>query len=84
MPSASLVRAGAVRPVDVDWYYTSCVMLTSIPCLMRDQRYEKISALTYCQYRNHQDGLPGERFRLLFFRIQDQEVCVIPEPWYCV
>nr|HBK6101721.1 hypothetical protein [Citrobacter freundii] len=49
-----------------------------------DQRYAKISALMNCQYRNHQDGLPGEHFRLLFFRIQEQEVCVIPEAWYCV
>ena len=43
-----------------------------------------VSALMYCQYRNHHDGLPGERLRLLFFRIQEQEVCVIPEAWYCV
>lgn len=54
------------------------------PWFEHDQRYTKISALMYCQYRNHRDGLLGERFRLLFFHVHEQEVRVIPEAWYCV
>lgn len=54
------------------------------PWFEHDQRSAKPSALMYCQYRNHHDGLPGESFRLLFFHVHEQEVRVIPEAWYCV
>lgn len=42
------------------------------PRFDHDQRSAKISALMYDQYRNHHDGLPGERFRLLFFHVHEQ------------
>lgn len=85
------VRSAATQP-DESWACLSCGCrlilhpgdISEHRWFENDQRYAKISALMYCQYRNHHDGLPGESFRLLFFRIQELEVCAIPEAWYCI
>lgn len=84
-------RSAATQP-DENWACISCGCRLILhpgeigehPWFEHDQRSAKFNALMYCQYRNHHDGLPGERFRLLFFPVHEHEVCVMPEDWYCV
>lgn len=74
-------RSAATRP-DESWACLSCGCrlilhpgdINEHPWFEHDQRYAKISALMYCQYRNHNDGLPGERFRLLFYHVHVQDM----------
>ncbi|GCL78511.1 TPA: putative zinc ribbon protein [Escherichia coli] len=84
-------RSATARP-DESWACLSCGCrlilhpgdISESPWFEHDQRYAKISALMYCQYRNHRDGLPGERFRVMLYTILEHEACMVPEDWYCV
>lgn len=84
-------RSATARP-DESWACLSCGCrlilhpgdISEPPWFEHDQRYAKISALMYCQYRNHRDGLPGERFRVMLYTILEHEACMVPEDWYCV
>lgn len=54
------------------------------PWFEHDQASANESKLLYCQYRNHRDGLPGERFRVMLYAIHEQDTRLMSQLWYCV
>ncbi|CAH6636234.1 MULTISPECIES: zinc-ribbon domain-containing protein [Pseudocitrobacter] len=54
------------------------------PWFEHDQTSADASALAYCQYRQHRDGLPGERFRVMLYSVHGQDIRMATESWYCV
>ncbi|WP_370613283.1 zinc-ribbon domain-containing protein [Citrobacter portucalensis] len=54
------------------------------PWFEHDQRSANVSALMHCQYRQHRDGLPGERFRVMLYSVHEQDIRLVMQSWYCV
>lgn len=86
------VRSATTQP-DESWACLSCGCrlilhpgdVSGHPWFEHDQRYAKISALMYCQYRNHHDGLPGERFRVMLYALHEQNTRVgAAQSWFCI
>ncbi|MDE9702794.1 putative zinc ribbon protein [Citrobacter portucalensis] len=84
-------RSAVSKPGE-NWSCSSCGCrlvlhpgdISEHPWFEHDQASANESALLYCQYRNHRDGLPGERFRVMLYSIREHEVRMVSEAWYCV